>query len=126
MARYINTPTRIKSVGNKEKIIDEFIGLINSGTRTISIARMQSPSGWIEPPQTPEFREYTLVLKGSLHVTTRDKHYTVNANEVFIAEAGETVQYSTPDEPGAEYIAVCLPAFSPGTVNRHDGEQGFL
>jgi len=123
MARYITTPTRIKSVGNKEKIIDEFIGLINSGTRSISIARMQSPSGWIEPPQTPEFTEYTLVLKGSLHVKASDNHYVINANEVFIAEAGETVQYSTPEEPGAEYIAVCLPAFSPDTVNRQDDES---
>ncbi len=123
MARYINTPTRIKSAGNKEKIIEEFIGLINSGTSSISIARMQSPAGWTEPPQTPEFNEYTLVLKGSLHARVRDKHFIINADEVFIAEAGETVQYSTPDKHGAEYIAVCLPAFSPDTVNRRDDQQ---
>jgi len=121
MAKHIQRPTRVKSVGNKEKIIDEFIGRVNSGTSDLSIARMKSPPGWTEPPQTPEFDEYTLVLKGSLHVVTKDDHFVVNADEVFIAEAGETVEYSTPDEPGAEYVAICLPAFSPDTVNRHDG-----
>jgi ethanolamine utilization protein EutQ (cupin superfamily) len=118
MAKHLTQPTRIKSVGTKEKIIDEFIGRVNSSNTDISIARMQSPPGWTEPAQTPQFDEYTLVLKGVLHVDTKDRHYVVKANEVFIAQAGETVQYSTPDKPGAEYVAVCIPAFSPDTVNR--------
>lgn len=120
MAQHIKSPTQVKSAGNKFKLIEEFVGLINSSTSQISIARMKSPSGWEEPEQTPEFDEYTFVLKGYMHVKMQNKTYTINENEVFIANKGETVQYSTPGEEGCEYIAVCLPAFSPDTVNRKE------
>ena len=118
MAIYIKHPTRIKSTGNKIKIIDEYIGLVNSNNSDVSIARMQSPPGWEEPSQTPDFDEYTIVLKGSMHVRTDTDHFVINAGEAFIAKRGERIQYSTPDPDGAEYIAVCLPAFTPQTVNR--------
>jgi ethanolamine utilization protein EutQ (cupin superfamily) len=118
LAKHIKQPTRIKSAGNKVKIIDEFIGKVNSDTSEVSIAKMQSPSGWEEPAQTPEFDEYTVVLKGSMHVKTDDNHFIIRAGEVFVAKKGERIQYSTPDAEGAEYIAICLPAFTPQTVNR--------
>jgi mannose-6-phosphate isomerase-like protein (cupin superfamily) len=118
MPRLIESPTRIAAHGNMPKIIDEFIGRVNSQTTGVSIARMQSPAGWEEPGQTPEFDEYTIVLKGTLHVESRDGQLTVSAGQAVIAPAGEWVRYSTPSEDGAEYIAVCLPAFSPETVNR--------
>lgn len=118
MARHIPEPTRIAAAGNKPKIIEEFIGRVNSGTEAVSIARMRSPAGWVEPGQAPEFDEYTVVLQGSLRVTTRDGSRDVNAGQAIITPAGEWVQYSSPSEEGAEYIAVCLPAFSPDTVHR--------
>ena len=108
----------IPAAGNKPKIIEEFIGRVNSGTAAVSIARMTSPGGWIEPGQTPQFDEYSLVLRGTLRVTTRDSVLDVTAGQAVIANAGEWVQYSTPSEEGAEYIGVCLPAFSPETVRR--------
>lgn len=117
MGRHIITSTRIKSAGNKPKLIEEFIGLVNSGTDKISIAKMKSPKGWVEPGQTPEFDEYTVVLSGSLHIKTKEKSYDVYEGEAFIAYSDEWVEYSSPDDE-AEYIAVCLPAFSPKTVNR--------
>jgi mannose-6-phosphate isomerase-like protein (cupin superfamily) len=120
MVFHIQQPTRIKSAGNKEKLIDEFIGRVNSGTSEVSIARMKSPPGWEEPPQTPAFNEYTLVLKGAVHVRTGEGVFIIRANEAFIAEKGVTIQYSTPEAEGAEYIAVCVPGFSPNTVNRED------
>lgn len=116
----INTPTIIQAAGNKPKMIEEFIGRVNSKTESVSIARMNSPSGWMEPAQTPEFDEYTVVLKGMLRVTTKDLIFDVNAGEAVIVLRGEWVQYSTPGPEGAEYIAVCLPAFSMETVHRED------
>lgn len=118
MAKHILKPTVIEAVGNKPKLIEEFIGHVNSQSSELSIARMTSPEGWLEPAQTPEFDEYTLVLEGVLKVKTADKEFVVRANEAFIAVKGETVQYSTPEKGGAKYIAVCLPAFHPDTVNR--------
>jgi len=112
----IAQPTRIEAAGNKPKIIEEFIGRVNSKTSALSVARMQSPPGWQEPGQAPEFDEYTVVLKGLLRVTHKAGTLDVPAGQAVIAHAGEWVQYSTPD--GAEYIAICLPAFSPGTVHR--------
>lgn len=118
MANHITTPTVIQAAGNKPKIIEEFIGRVNSGTESVSIARMRSPEGWIEPGQTPEFDEYTLVLHGMLRVATPNAVHNVRAGEAIHTIAGEWVQYSTPEENGAEYIAVCLPAFSPQSVHR--------
>lgn len=118
MATHYTQPTTIQAAGNKPKIIEEFIGRVNSRTEGLSIARMNSPEGWNEPGQTPEFDEYTLVLRGMLRVTTRNAVHDVRAGEAIHTPAGEWVQYSTPEENGAEYIAVCLPAFSPTTVHR--------
>ena len=119
MSRHIPQPTRIQAAGNKPKVIEEFIGRVNSGTAALSIARMVSPPGWVDPGQSPEFDEYTVVLKGALRITTGEgRVFDVAAGEAFIASAGDWVQYSTPGTEGAEYIAVCLPAFSPDTVHR--------
>lgn len=118
MPTLIEDPTIIEAAGNKPKLIEEFVGRINSATSVISIARMRSPEGWTEPGQTPEFDEYTVVLRGMLRVTTKDKTIDVRAGQCVIAHSGEWVQYSTPDSEGAEYIAVCLPAFSAETVHR--------
>lgn len=118
MAKLIKTPTVIESAGNKPKIIEEYIGRVNSNTSDLSIAKMTSPSGWVEPGQTPEFDEYTVVLKGELTVKTRLAEYKVAAGSAIIIEKGEWVQYSTPHPDGAEYIAVCLPAFSINSVHR--------
>jgi quercetin dioxygenase-like cupin family protein len=118
MPTHISSPSTIQAAGNKPKIIEEFIGRVNSGTSSVSIARMQSPPGWMEPGQTPEFEEYTVVLRGTLRVTTRDAVTDVHAGEAIILHPGEWVQYSSPTEEGAEYIAVCLPAFSIETVHR--------
>jgi mannose-6-phosphate isomerase-like protein (cupin superfamily) len=118
MARHVPSPTRIAAAGNLPKVIEEFVGRVNTGTAAVSIARMQSPPGWVEPGQTPEFDEYTVVLKGSLRVTTRGGERDVAAGEAIITPAGEWVRYSSPGEEGAEYIAVCLPAFSPDAVHR--------
>lgn len=115
---HIKKPTIIESAGNKPKRIEEFIGRVNSKTDQLSIARMKSPAGWVEPAQIPEFDEYTFVLKGAVHVVLDDKSFTVRKNEIFIAPRGKKVRYSTPQ--GAEYIAVCLPAFSPDTVHREE------
>ena len=123
MGRQIKKASRIKAAGNKSKIIEEFIGRINTQTSAISIARMKSPAGWEEPPQTPEFDEYSLVLSGELHIKTGNKTVKIKANELFLAERGETVQYSTPGKKGAEYIAICIPAFSPDTVNREKNRE---
>ncbi|HUN66422.1 MAG TPA: cupin domain-containing protein [Bacteroidota bacterium] len=118
MIRHINRPSVIEAAGNKPKIIEEYIGRVNSKTADLSIARMISPPGWIEPGQTPEFSEYTIVLKGALRVKTRRDSRDIKAGEAVIVQAGEWVQYSTEGTDGAEYIAVCLPAFSPLTVHR--------
>jgi quercetin dioxygenase-like cupin family protein len=116
MPTLITQPSVIEAAGNKPKRIEELIGRVSSRTTAVSVARMTSPPGWVEPGQTPEFDEYTVVLGGVLRVTTREGALDVRAGEAVIAHAGEWVQYSTPD--GAEYLAVCLPAFSPETVHR--------
>jgi mannose-6-phosphate isomerase-like protein (cupin superfamily) len=118
MARLIQSPTKIEAAGHPPKSIEEFIGRVNSQTSALSIARMKSPSGWNEPAQTPEFDEYTVVLRGSLHVKLKDSEFDVAAGQAVIVSGGEWVQYSTPGADGAEYIAVCLPAFSPANVHR--------
>lgn len=118
MACKIDGPTRIEAAGTPPKVIEEFIGRVNSQTSDLSIARMRSPQGWEEPGQTPEFDEYTVVLAGMLRVQTRETVTDVRAGEAIIASAGEWVRYSTPESGGAEYIAVCIPAFSPDTVHR--------
>src|SRR5436305_1193776 len=121
MPTLITAPTVIQAAGNKPKRIEEFIGRVNSRTEALSIARMQSPPGWVEPAQMPEFDEYTVVLRGMLRVTSRDGSIDVAAGQAVIAHRGEWIQYSTPGPEGAEYIAVCIPAFSPGTVHRDGG-----
>lgn len=118
MATLISAPTRIEAAGNKPKLIEEFVGRVNSRNDELSIARMKSPAGWEEPGQTPEFSEYTLVLAGQLRVTTPEAVYDLGAGQAIIVPAGEWVQYSTPGHEGADYVAVCLPAFSPETVHR--------
>jgi quercetin dioxygenase-like cupin family protein len=120
MAKLIPIPTIIPAAGEPPKIIEEFIGRVNSETTGISIARMTSPSGWREPGQTPEFDEYTVVLKGELQVETSGAVHKVSAGQAIVLHAGEWVRYSTPGAEGAEYIAVCLPAFSPATVHREE------
>jgi len=118
MPTHISQPSRITAAGNKPKIIDEIIGRVNSKTDAISIAHMRSPSGWVEPGQTPEFDEYTYVLKGTLQIKQKNGQMEVRAGQAVITRKGEWVQYGTPGLDGAEYIAVCLPAFSPDTVHR--------
>jgi len=118
MPTHIAKPTRIQAAGNKPKLIDELIGRVNSKTNAVSIAHMRSPGGWIEPGQRPEFHEYTIVLKGMVRVEHHGGHFDVRAGEAVVAAPGEWVRYSTPLDDGAEYIAVCLPAFSPETVHR--------
>lgn len=118
MATKINAPTLIKAEGKKLKIIEEFIGHVNSGSPEISIAKMQSPQRWEEPGQCPRFNEYTVVLKGNLRVETKTEEFVVSQGQAIITYKDEWIRYSSPFEGGAEYIAVCLPAFSPDTVNR--------
>jgi mannose-6-phosphate isomerase-like protein (cupin superfamily) len=118
MAKKIHFPTVIEAVGNKPKFIEEYIGAANTDTPEVSIARMRSPQGWIEPGQRPACTEYTLVLNGALQVATRQEVMEVRSGEAVIVPAGEWVQYSSPHPDGAEYIAVCIPAFTPETVNR--------
>ena len=118
MPTLIPQPTRIQAAGNKPKIIDEYIGRVNSRTSTASVAHMRSPQGWLEPGQTPEFDEFTIVLKGTLRVEHKGGMLDVHAGQAVVAHAGEWVRYSTPEDGGAEYIAVCLPAFSMETVHR--------
>ncbi len=121
-ARVIDAPTVIPSAGNKPKIIEEFVGRVNSGTSDVSIARMTSPGGWVEPGQTPEFDEYTIVMKGMLRVETREGISDIRAGRAVHTPKGVWVRYSTPEPDGAEYVSVCSPAFSPETVRR-DGES---
>ncbi|MFC2151179.1 cupin domain-containing protein [Bacteroidota bacterium] len=118
MIKLINSPSIIKAAGTKEKIIEEYFGRVNSNTSDVSIARMKSPEGWEEPGQKPEFDEYTVVLKGTLKVKTIKEEYHVIAGQGILVGKDEWVQYSTPFEGGAEYVAICLPAFSPDTVHR--------
>jgi mannose-6-phosphate isomerase-like protein (cupin superfamily) len=118
MPELITAPTRVLAAGNKPKSIDEYVGRVNSHTAEVSIAHMRSPSGWLEPGQTPEFDEYTLVLRGMLRVTHRAGALDVRVGQAVMVRAGEWVRYSSPEPEGAEYVAVCLPAFSPDTVHR--------
>jgi ethanolamine utilization protein EutQ len=119
MPTLIVNPMRIASAGNRPKIIEEYVGRVKTATSTASVARMQSPEGWEEPGQTPEFDEYTLVLRGTLRVQHKSGEMDVTAGQAVIANRGEWVRYSTPFPGGAEYIAICLPAFSPETVHRN-------
>lgn len=118
MANLIEKPSIVKAAGNKPKEIAEFVGLVNTGTQGVSIAHMKSPAGWIEPGQTPEFDEYTVVLNGVLRVETHAGTIDVHAGQAIAAHKGEWVRYSTLENSGAEYVAVCMPAFSPKLVRR--------
>ena len=120
MPTLIAKPTRVEAAGNKPKLIDEYVGRVNSATSATSIAHMRSPGGWQEPGQTPEFEEFTVVLHGTLRVEHRDGVIDVHAGQAVIAHCGEWVRYSTPGDEGAEYIAVCLPAFAMDTVHRDE------
>ena len=118
MPELIPTPTRIVAAGNKPKAIDEYVGRVNSRSTALSIAHMRSPAGWEEPGQRPEFDEYTLVLKGMLRVSHESGSLEVRAGQAVVARAGEWVRYASPEADGAEYVAVCLPAFAPDPVHR--------
>jgi mannose-6-phosphate isomerase-like protein (cupin superfamily) len=118
MAQFIKSPSIIKAAGNKVKIIKEYFGHVNSKTSEVSIAHMKSPEGWIEPGQCPDFNEYTVVLKGKLKITTKKEEFLLTEGQGIMTSRDEWVRYSTPFEGGAEYIAVCLPAFSPDNVKR--------
>ncbi|ABF43344.1 hypothetical protein Acid345_4344 [Candidatus Koribacter versatilis Ellin345] len=120
MPTLIAQPTRITAAGNKPKLIDEYIGRVNSQTSAASVAHMRSPEAWQEPGQTPDFDEFTIVLKGLIRVEHKGGHTDVRAGQAIITHAGEWIRYSTPEPGGAEYIAVCLPAFSPNTVHRDE------
>jgi mannose-6-phosphate isomerase-like protein (cupin superfamily) len=120
MIKKISGPTVVEAAGNKKKIIEEYFGLVNSKDTRVSIAVMHSPSGWSEPGQKPEFDEYTVVLKGRLQVETREGVHDVRAGEAILVSREEWVRYGSPGPEGAEYMAVCLPAFSPATVHRED------
>ena len=121
MPTLIAAPARVEAAGNKPKLIDEYVGRVNSAHEQVSIAHMRSPGGWVEPGQKPEFDEFTVVLKGTLRVEHEGGMMDVRAGQAVIAHRGEWVRYSTPDPDGAEYVAVCLPAFSLETVHRDDG-----
>lgn len=118
MIQHLKSPSIVSAAGTGEKIIREYFGHVNSNSSEVSIAHMVSPEGWAEPGQCPEFNEYTVVLKGKLKVNTKDEEIVVSAGEAIMTGKGEWVRYSTPFEGGAEYIAVCLPAFSPDLVHR--------
>lgn len=125
MPHRIDQPTRITAAGNLPKQIEEFIGRVNSGHHEVSIARMKSPCGWVEPGQRPDFLEISVVLRGVLMVEHDGGTLDVRAGQAVVCQPGEWIRYSTPEPEGAEYVAVCLPAFSPGTVHR-DEEASFL
>ncbi|HZQ90538.1 MAG TPA: cupin [Terriglobales bacterium] len=118
MPTLIASPTRITAAGNKPKLIDEYVGRVNSQSQQVSVAHMRSPGGWREPGQRPEFDEYTLVLRGLLRVEHDGGYLDIRAGQAVIAHKGEWVRYSTPEAEGAEYVAICLPAFSMQTVHR--------
>ena len=118
MPTHIHSATQIRAAGTKPKVIEEFFGRVNSSETQLSIAHMVSPAGWVEPGQTPEFDEYTVVLRGTLHVSYNGGMFDVHTGQAVAVRKGEWVQYSSPFEGGADYISVCLPAFSPETVHR--------
>jgi mannose-6-phosphate isomerase-like protein (cupin superfamily) len=116
----IDAPTRVAAAGNPPKRIDEFIGRVRSGTESVSVAHMRSPSGWTEPGQRPDFDEHTVVLAGTLHVEHEGGAFDVNAGQAVTARRGEWVRYSTPGPDGAEYVAVCVPAFTLAAAHRDE------
>ncbi len=118
MPELINTPSKVEAAGTKPKTIEEYVGRVNNGEARVSVARMRSPEGWVEPGQRPEFDEYTLVLEGCLRVEHAEGALDVRAGQAVLARGGEWVRYSTPEPGGASYVAVCLPAFSPESVHR--------
>jgi mannose-6-phosphate isomerase-like protein (cupin superfamily) len=120
MPSLISNPTVVQAAGTKPKLIEEYVGRVNTKSTEVSIARMKSPSGWVEPGQRPEFDEYTIVLNGMLRVTGEEESIDVRAGQAVLVCGGEWVQYSTPESEGAEYVAVCLPAFSMDTVHRDE------
>ena len=120
MPEIIESPSRVQAAGSKPKLIDEFVGRVNTGEERLSVARMQSPEGWQEPGQRPEFDEYTVVIDGALHVEYEGGETDVRAGQAILVNAGEWVRYSTPEPGGAHYVAICLPAFSPATVHRDE------
>ena len=120
MPELIESPVRVEAAGEPPKVIEEYAGRAAGGDERVSVARMRSPSGWVEPGQRPEFDEYTVVLRGALHVEHEDGELDVRAGQAVLVRGGEWVRYSTPDPEGAEYVAVCLPAFSPETVHREE------
>jgi uncharacterized cupin superfamily protein len=118
----IGSPSRVEAAGTKPKLIDEYVGRVNTGEDRVSVAHMRSPGGWVEPGQRPEFDEYTVVLEGCLRVEAEDGDAVdVRAGQAVLVRGGEWVRYSTPEEGGADYVAICLPAFAPQTVHRDDG-----
>jgi ethanolamine utilization protein EutQ (cupin superfamily) len=121
MPELIESPARVEAAGSKPKLIDEYVGHVNTGEDRVSVAHMRSPEGWVEPGQRPDFDEYTIVLDGCLHVEHESGSLDVRAGQGVLVRGGEWVRYSTPDDGGASYVAVCLPAFTPGTVHRDDG-----
>jgi len=118
MPTLISKPSIVEAVGTKPKQIEEYAGRVNSGHEGVSVARMISPEGWEEPGQRPEFEEITVVLRGMLRVEHEDGYIEVNAGQAVVTSAGEWIRYSSPNPGGAEYMAICLPAFSPATVHR--------
>jgi hypothetical protein len=118
MPQLINTPSKVEAAGTKPKTIEEYVGRVNNGEGRVSVARMRSPEGWVEPGQRPEFDEYTVVLEGCLRVEYAEGALEVRAGQAVLARGGEWVRYSTPEPGGASYVAVCLPAFSPESVHR--------
>ena len=121
MPDLIEAPSRVEAAGTKPKLIDEYVGRVNTGEERVSVAHMRSPDGWLEPGQRPDFDEYTVVLDGCLRVEHEDGNLDVRAGQAVLVRAGEWVRYSTPEPGGASYVAVCLPAFAPETVHRDDG-----
>ena len=120
MPELIEQPTRVEAAGTPPKLIDEFVGRVNTGTESVSVARMRSPTGWSEPGQRPEFDEVTVVIAGMIRVEHEGGAIDVREGQAILTRAGEWIRYSTPEEGGAEYVAVCLPAFSPETVHRDE------
>ena len=120
MPELIENPSRVQAAGTKPKLIDEYVGRVNTGEERVSVAHMRSPEGWVEPGQRPQFDEYTVVIEGCVRVEHEDGALDVGAGQAVLARAGEWVRYSTPESGGASYVAVCLPAFSPDAVHRDD------
>ena len=122
MPQLIESPSRVAAAGTRPKLIDEYVGRVNTGEARVSVAHMRSPQGWVEPGQRPDFDEYTVVLEGCLHVESEDGGtLAVRAGQAVLVRGGEWVRYCTPEPAGASYVAVCLPAFSPPTVHRDEG-----